>query len=259
MKYQRMYMAFLLFFGMGITMNAQAAEVGPHWVVGDAWTVETQTVQTPSSSANTSGTPVEWNFTVAAEEPTASKDCFRVEITCADTSRPQPNATIWIDRETGMLVRLTSRIPVGNAYSEYSETYQMTENTPTPVLGIIPSLPLDMPIFGEIVTHRKSLEPMCYISSGDNGAKGLNGPRFAYEVRQTMEAVPAAQMKSLGGAAENGKQNVNVKINVGTQSVEQVWTEGKPWPVYSSNGASTSRLKAFRPAKQAPSSTQEAK
>ncbi|MDO4576206.1 MAG: hypothetical protein Q4D98_13445 [Planctomycetia bacterium] len=227
-----------------------AEELGLNWQLGDRWTIETQTIQSPASFRNKDGGTVEWNFQVAGNEKVSGKDCFRVEITCADSSRPQPNVTIWVDRDSGMLMRLTSRIPVDGKYTEYTESYSMADGVPTPVMGIIPSLPLDLPIFSRTLRNSKSLEPQVYESvAGTGQGKDINEMRFAYAVTQTVSALSTNQMKSLSND-DSDSQGVAVQIEAGNRKVEQVWKEGRPWPIYSTNGVSVSRLKGFTPAEK---------
>lgn len=126
----------------------------------------------------------------------------------------------------------------------------MSEGVPTPVLGILPALPLDFPILSAASRNSKSLKPMIYEAISENGrTKDLNEMRFAYPVIQTVTAVPANRMKSLDGLGSTEK-SVQVRLEVGSRKVEQVWVSHKPWPVYSTNGLSVSRLKHFEPAKK---------
>lgn len=235
---------------LAVTAAGKAEEMGLNWQIGDRWSVETQTLQSPSSFQKSGSRGVEWNFEVAGEEKIAGEACFRVEITCADQSRLQPNVTIWVHRQSGMLARLTSRIPLDGKYVEYTESYLTADGVPAPVMGIIPALPLDMPIFSRAARNSKSLEPFVYESVAGNGqTKDLNETRFAYEVTQTVTDLPGGRLKSLSdGPADAG--GVKVKMAVGGRSVEQVWTQGKPWPDYSANGTAVSRLKGFVPAKE---------
>ncbi|MDO4583368.1 MAG: hypothetical protein Q4D62_04615 [Planctomycetia bacterium] len=250
MKYLERRIGSVLALWLSLALTVQAADIGPKWQIGDRWSVETQTIQTPASQKSERSRGVVWNFHVAGEEKVGEQDCFRVEITCADTRRKQPNVTIWVGRQTGMLTRLTSRIPMEGKYAEYTESYSMADGVPTPVLGIIPSLPLDLPILTEAARNSKSLEPAVYESvSGSGQTKNLNDVRFAYSVTQTISPVPQNRIKSL---SENihASESVQVRISAGQHDVEQVWTAEKPWPIYSNNGVSVSRLKNFIPADQ---------
>lgn len=248
MKKQKWYTRLGSLICLAVSTTVMAEDFGLNWQIGDRWSVETQTLQSPSSFRKVHAGAVEWNFQVTGEDKVSGELCFRVDITCADQRRLQPNVTIWVQQRTGMLVRLTSRVPVDGKYMEYTESYAMADGVPTPVLGIIPALPLDLPIFSPTMRNSTSLEPMVYESVAGNGqTKDLNEMRFAYAVTQTVTDVPGNRMKSL---SDNGVDEGGVKVHmqVGNQNVEQYWTPNKPWPVYSTNGAAVSRLKAYVPA-----------
>ena len=231
-------------------------KLGPQCKVGDSWTVETSTVQfTSAVESAEKRVKVQWQFKVESIEQVADRDCFRILAECIAANRNQPEVIIWVDCASGMLARVTSRVPVRGSWAEFTETYLSNDGAAVPVIGVIPVLPLDMPIFesdensGDV--SFKSLEPKSYdICSGDIHEKGLDTVGFTREVSQTVTRPDTIMMKSIDETLPQDT-TVQVEIGSGQQSVKQVWAPGNPWPVYSDNGVTESRLLDFVPAQAA--------
>ena len=92
----------------------------------------------------------------------------------------------------------------------------------------------------------KDLGGMSYeVVTGVAGSKSLGEAGFIYDVEQ--EITPVSE-KTLSGAKSLGepvtlRDAVEVELKSGPVSrVRQIWTPGNPWPVYSTNGTSESRL-----------------
>ena len=228
-------------------------KLGPQCEVGDSWTVETSTAQIKSATeSNTDRVDVQWKFTVESIEKIAERDCFRIQATCLEPGHTQPEVTLWIDRDNGMLVRMTSRVMVQGEWSEFTETYVSNDGSAVPVLGVIPALPFDMPVFesedSSDEVSVKSLDSKSYeILSGNVTEKALDTLAFTQEVNQTVTKPEEVFMKSLDDTLPQD-ETVQVEINGGRQTVKQVWAPGNPWPVYSDNGVTEARLIDFVPA-----------
>ncbi|MDO4558951.1 MAG: hypothetical protein Q4C47_08295, partial [Planctomycetia bacterium] len=128
------------------------------------------------------------------------------------------------------------------------ETYATTSGKSTAVLGSVPGLPLDMPLFTS-EAYGKSIEGMTYeVIQGAGGSKSSGGEAgFSFRVNQTQRKVsPESQIfsraKSLDVAVEPAG-SVEVELRGGASQVtRQIWSSESPWPVYSTNGSSESRL-----------------
>ena len=214
------------------------SQVGPHWTIGTTWRVEATNLQ-KQGGIQKQVKPVVWVFTVIGETTVSGRGCYEVAIRCQeDESDRQPRISLWVDKTSGMLVRMTSQIFVKGQWRTATETYAVAEGKSTAVFGSIPSLPLDMPMFAG-QTGSKDLDGMSYeVVTGPAGAKAIGEAGFTYDIRQAIKPVSEAGAKSLGD-----KDAVEVELRSGPKNrVRQIWTPDKPWPVYSTNGMSESRL-----------------
>ena len=227
--------------------NPTYIHVGRNWKIGTTWSVETINLQRQGTMQKQSP-PVVWVFTVVGETKIGSRDCFEVVIRCKDDSDRQPHVSIWVDKVSGMLMRMMSSTLVKGQWHTFTETYTVPEGKSVAVLGSIPSLPLDMPLFAE-ETGSKDIGGMTYeVVSGNLGAKALGEIGFTYQVDQSVKPVSEVQSQEIAGAKSlatplNLKDAVEVELKIGSKSRgKQIWLPDTPWPVYSTNGISESRL-----------------
>ena len=227
--------------------NPTYVQVGRNWKIGTTWSVETINLQRQGAMQKQSS-PVVWVFTVVGETKIGTRDCFEVVVRCKDDSDRQPHVSIWVDKVSGMLMRTTSSTLVKGQWRTFTETYSVPEGKSVAVLGSIPSLPLDMPLFTE-ETGSKDIGGMTYeVISGNLGAKALGEIGFTYQINQSVKPVSEEQSQELTGAKSlaaslNLKDAVEVELKIGTKSrCKQIWLPDTPWPVYSTNGISESRL-----------------
>ena len=222
-------------------------KIGPHWKVGTTWSVETINLQKPGTGQRQSK-PVIWVFTVVGETTIGSRNCFEVAIRCKDGLDWQPRVSIWVDKVSGMLMRVTTLTLVNGRWRTFTETYSVPEGKSVAVLGSIPSLPLDMPLF-TVSVGSKDLDGMTYeVITGSKGAKALNETGFTYKIDQVIKPVTPASSKELAGAKTldtslNLNESVEVELKSGSaKRIRQIWVPDCPWPIYSTNGVSESRL-----------------
>jgi len=227
--------------------NPIDVQVGRNWQIGTTWSIETVSLQR-QGTMKTQSSPVVWVFTVVGETKIGSRDCFEVVIRCKDDSDRRPHVSIWVDKVSGMLMRVTTQTFVQGQWRTLTETYSPLEGKSTAVFGSIPSLPLDMPLFtGE--TGSKIIDGMTYeVVTGNVETKALGEVGFAYQVDQSIQPVPEEQSHELSRAKSlvasfNLKDAVEVELKSGAKTrVRQIWVPDQPWPVYSTNGVSESRL-----------------
>ena len=228
-------------------------QVGRHWKIGTTWTVETVNIQKQGTLQKQSS-PVAWVFTVIGETKVGNRDCFEVAIRCKENSDRQPHVSIWVDKASGMLMRVTTMTLVKGQWRTFTETYSVPEGKSAAVLGPIPSLPLDMPSFTDKAGSKgidgtSHEEGMTYeVVTGSAGAKALGEVGFLYHIDQLIKPVTEEQTQELAGAKSLGtplslRDAIEVEIKNGTRNhVKQIWLPDTPWPVYSTNGVSESRL-----------------
>jgi hypothetical protein len=226
--------------------DVPADKLKPHWEVGDQWVVET------TSQVQQSGTdgkqkpkskPIQWQFTVQKPEPNDPKGCYRVEVKCLTPGR-QPAAVLWADQKSLALKRVETQLPVQGQWRKVVESYQSAGDQPSPVLGPLTALPLDMPVFQ---SGTKSLQKFTYEAiAGPEGTKAVGDLGFAFEVDQHVAPAGAEQVKGLlheDFAKElTARPAVEVKLVTSERTVRQLWQPGEPWPSYSSNGRTEARL-----------------
>lgn len=227
---------------------SQGADLRLNWQPGDRWVVET-TPRMSASSSHSSGTKLRWSFEVTGTETVLERECWHASIRCPDAGIRGPKVEIWVDRQNGMLLRASSRLDYGTHKAELTETYVTPDGKAVPVLGMIPALPLDMPILDGVSGRTKSLEPQIYQTlTGSGRTKDLGDPGFANMVSQSIQPARNSVFKSLNSSQTS--ENVRVEIHTANRTIQQIWTPGKPWPIYSSNGVTESRLVEYVPAER---------
>lgn len=227
------------------TGDKPPGKVGPAWSVGDTWTVRATAIQSQDSTETEqqekAKTPVDWRFIVVGKEDIKDRPCFRVSVTCLDEGRQQPITTLWFDVDKRTLSRVEAKIVVKGSWHVFTETYVAEGGKPTPVLGPIPALPLDFPVFtSDGVT--KDLGAQTYETIyGNAGTKSLGDVGFAFMVDQSVTPVKTDHVKSLAPESE-GDSVVEVEIRGAGRSITQLWQPDTPWPIYSNNGMTEARL-----------------
>jgi hypothetical protein len=238
------------------------ARLRPRWEVGDQWIVQTASLQSQAATveeARTRTTPIRWKFSVEAVEPVDRHDCYRVAIRSLVAGRAQPATTIWVDCQSAALRRLRTQLPVAGGFRTVIESYGFPGGEPSPVLGPIPALPIDMPIF--VPGHAKSLETFGYeCAIGPPGAKDPQDLRFGFEVEQRVSR-PASDVKrllpELFAKDAAGPPLVEVRLKRFDRQVRQLWQPGQPWPTYTDNGVTVGRLVRVIPASPQPTDRPE--
>jgi hypothetical protein len=236
---------------LNVSVNAQQPPpvvVGTNWKTGTQWAVQAQNLQTQNATpTQKQQPPVVWIFTVQGQTKIQNRDCYQVQIRCREAAEQQPQITIYIDKQTGMLVKTQSQQIVQGQWKTQTDSYRVPQGKDVAVLGTIPCLPLDMPLFSAAPDGSKALgdtEMVYEIISGDNdNAKSLDEFSFTYKVKQSIKRVTPEGAKSLGNDAKAlGDDAVEVELQSGKQIIKQVWTSSAPWAVYSNNGTCEARL-----------------
>ncbi len=222
----------------------QTRLVRPEWHVGDKWAVETVTRPIQTSDLKQAAV-IRWEFTVAGREEIEQAAAFRIDIRCFDVPARQSAASLWVDATTGSLRQVKMQIPVAGAFRSLTERYTSPGGTPSPVLGPLTALPVDLPVF--LRSNAKGAGDFEYqASSGPPGAKAVGEIGFTFSVQQKIAVskqerakrlTPKSLARSLGDEA-----GVEVEIRRFDRSVRQLWRGSLPWPVYSTNGRTESRL-----------------
>ncbi|MDR2756365.1 MAG: hypothetical protein LBC20_11715 [Planctomycetaceae bacterium] len=234
-----------------VSVNAQQSPpvvVGTNWKIGTQWAVQAQNLQTQNATPpQQQQAPIVWIFTVQGQTKIQDRDCYQVQIRCREAAEQQPQITIYIDKQTGMLVKTQSQQIVQGQWQTQTDSYRVPQGKAAAVLGTIPCLPLDVPLFSVTQDGSKALgdtEMVYEIVSGNNdNAKSLDEFGFTYKVKQSIKRVTPEGAKSLGNDAKTlGDDAVEVELQSGKQIIKQVWTSSSPWAVYSNNGTSEARL-----------------
>jgi hypothetical protein len=229
-------------------------QVGSQWQTGTTWTVEARNLQTQGFQRQQQKT-VLWIFTVAGETTFAGQNAFVINIRCKDGGETAPRVTIWVAKQSGMLLKTQTQQYIQGQWKTFTDSYSVTKmldghTIPVAVLGTIPALPLDMPVFG--AERSKDIEGMSYeLISGDGKSKAIGETGFVYRVNQNVKPLAEDKAKTLFASPAGAKaidnpvdlsKAVEVEIQSGAKKIQQVWTPDAPWAVYSNNGVSESRL-----------------
>jgi hypothetical protein len=217
----------------------------PTWQVGQQWLLETTHAPTQARHDGKGSQPstVRWRFTVQGKEKIGGHDCFKVEAQCLAGGKAQPVAALWADARSMALRQVQVRLPVQGQFRTITESYQGAKGQAAAVLTPLTALPLDLPVFAE----DKSAQRFGYeVISGPGGVKALGDIGFAIEVEQKTVAPEPASVKAL--LADDFRKDLEarpvlkVELRAPGRKVVQLWQEGRPWPVYSDNGAVQARL-----------------
>lgn len=233
---------------LSFSQPASGQELHLNWQQGDRWVVETTPRMSTMSSSISSNNKLKWSFEVVGLEKIREHECWHTSIRCIEANVQSPEIDIWVDKQNGMMVRTTSSLTYATHKAKLTETYLPSNGKATPVFGMIPALPLDMPVLSTAATNNtKSLEPQIYETmTGDGQTKDLGDLGFANMVAQNVQPVTSSVTKSLNTISSDNGFEVNIFAN--NRKVRQIWAPGKPWPVYSNNGVTESRLIEYIPA-----------
>jgi hypothetical protein len=198
----------------------------PRWQLGQRWLIETTRTAFHTDEPTRVGKPVRWQFTVLGRERVGGKLCFRTEIICKSIEGV-PATTIWVDEKTLTLVQVETGLIVQGEVRWLKERYDSASSSGSPVVSPLGPVPLDLPVFA---TKRPNADLYEYkalqVDEDDRPADDLV---FAVEVRQNIKQA-------------RGKQTYQVSLKSSGREVRQLWKAGQPWPSFSSNGGTTSRL-----------------
>ncbi len=235
--------------------GASMDQLMPQWNLGDGWVVETVTapvqVRGDRTQWKTQARPIQWQFAVQKYEKVINDDCYRVEVRCLEDGPSQPVTVLWIDKQSRTLRQIETQFPVAGELRTVVENYQFSSGQPAPVLTPLTALPVELPVFqGD---QAKGLQTYSYqVSSGPAGTKALGELDFAYQVEQEVNKPEPDHVKGLvaDSFAKDVavQETVEVRIKGFDRQVRQLWQKGLPWPVYSDNGTTVSRLVKFNAA-----------
>ncbi|PHR95733.1 MAG: hypothetical protein COA78_29635 [Blastopirellula sp.] len=221
----------------------------PKWSVGDQWVLETTSLQQQVSDSpnNKLRSPaIRWRFTVASIETIQQRPCYRIEILCLAKGRQQPATTIWVDQATATLCQLETQMPVAGGFRTVTENYHGVQGQASPVLALLTALPVDLPLL-VASNNTKNLGSFSYVTStGLSSEKAIGDIRFTSEVKQTISTPKADQIKGLldDRFAKSIEQQPVFEVNLQShdRQVRQLWQAGRPWPIFTDNGQTQSRL-----------------
>jgi len=235
------------------TKEVREGQFRPRWQVGDSWVVETSSrpVQARTDENNEADpVKVEWKFTVAKVEKVGAHDCFRVEVVALPDADVQPRTVLWVDQKALALRRLQTQERVPGGFSSSTESYDFGDGQPAPVCGSLTVLPIDLPMFVAGKSGGKQTFNYTFAAGGAKRAPSDVG--FEVGIEQSIAAVKPDKVKGLLPPDFRRdlatKPVVEVHLKTSERNVRQIWQPGQPWPVYSNNGQTVSRLVKFTPA-----------
>lgn len=216
----------------------------PKWNVGDKWVVETASRSLQATDSKRA-IATRWEFSVAGREKIANDAVLRIDIRCLDDKVRQPGSSLWVNVKNGSLRQIKTQIPVPGGFRTITESYSFADGNASPVMGPLTVLPVDLPVFQQ--NRSKGLYDFEYEAiSGAGGAKALGDVGFAFSVQQKIVKADVERSKGLThkslAASLSNEPSVEVEIRRFDRTVRQLWRGELPWPVFSSNGSTESRL-----------------
>lgn len=227
-------------------MPPRPDQIQPKWKAGDKWVVETvsDAVQTGVSDPGKTK-PVQWQFTVQKPEKVDDAEMVKLSVQ-SQLPGQQPQTQLWLDPKTFALRQVQTQVPVAGELRTLSEKYDHAQDRPAPVFVPISAVPLDIPAFLEM-PGTKGVADFSYTASQPPppGIKAASKVEFEFRVSQKTRAATAEELKKW--VAPNLKKDakavpVVIELTTGRRTVTQLWQADQPWPVYSTNGKTESRL-----------------
>jgi hypothetical protein len=222
-----------------------ANQLRPRWTVGQSWIVETATLPVQAAGDPRDlrrGPPVRWQFTVAKREKVAGKECFRVEIRCTGSEERSPATVLWVDARALALRKFQTELLVQGEWRTVTESYDFEGADAGPVLGPSTALPVDLPLFS---SEKRRSPRFSYVARP--GALGKDeGLAFSIDVDQHLAPARGRDVRDL--LREEVPRDIDaprayeVRLRSPEREVLQLWKPGQPWPAYSDNGCTVSRL-----------------
>lgn len=225
-------------------------QLRPRWKIGDRWTIETQSRQPQRREEVTPDTPrsapLLWEFTVEAEEELAQRPCFRVKAACQDPNVRAPVTRLWVDRQSYALRQVQTEVMVAGETRTMVESYDFPTGQPSPVVvAMLVVLPVDLPVFQQADTKGAKKHEFEAVA-GPAGVKALDDLSFTFEIEQNVGDAQASQVKGL--LHEEFSKSLTrdpiatVQLKTSHRTVRQLWQPNLPWPAFSDNGVTRSRL-----------------
>jgi hypothetical protein len=218
----------------------------PSWKIGQKWLIETVSHQSQARrdvKAVKSGKPVRWQFEVREIEEIEGTECYKVLVTCLLAGQ-HPEIVLWVDQSSMTLRRVQTGLPTPAGLQVMTESYRSDSGQPFPVFPPLSVPPLELPLF---MDGAKGTQTFAYsTSNASDGTKAIGEIGFAFVVEQdvrqvsdevTLELTHQAYTKSIVQ-----QPTLEVRLKSAKQRVRQLWQPGSPWPIYSNNGATESRL-----------------
>lgn len=241
---------------IGPPVEVAVEKLRPRWKVGDRWVIETESQQVQRRETIDKKTPpskpLTWRFTVQAEEQVAERPCFRVQVQCVDPQVQAPITRLWVDRDSYALRQVQTQHTVAGEVRTMTESYAFPTGQPSPVVvAMLVLLPVDLPVFQQADTKgAKSFEFEAI--QGPAGVKAFDELSFAYAIEQSVSGAQPDQVKGLFheefSKSFTREPLANVQLNTRHRQVRQLWQANLPWPAYSDNGVTRSRLVRVEPA-----------
>ena len=232
--------------GVARSQDIEPEVFRPRWKVGQKWVVETVGLQSPVRkvpTATAASRPVRWQFHVDGAEVIEGNNCFRVLLRCLEPGE-NPETTLWVQQDSLTLLQIRLQLPSQGGFRTVTETYRSDSGQPFPAISALTVPPIDLPLFVAGVKGTSSFQYRA--STAPEGAKDAASIDFAVSIQQQMTQPSDDDLRQLlperfAKSAENAPV-VEVRLKSGRSDVHQLWQEGSPWPVYSTNGVATARL-----------------
>ena len=104
-------------------------------------------------------------------------DCYRVEVRSLEKGPPTTGHGTLGQQEDPHSCSITTQIPIPGGFTTLTENYEFTNGQPSPVMGPLTALPVDLPLFRG--GQAKGLEKFSYEANvRPRGHEGPGRPWF---------------------------------------------------------------------------------
>lgn len=211
----------------------------PTWKVGEKWTLEA-TYRDLKEPGEVWLPPIQWTFMVRAVKNHNGVDCYVVHV-FPRKGEFKMQAVLWLAVDDLRPVRVIDIFPT-NEGAKFSDR-EIDPQSSEPLMAIDTMVPYDLPVF-----------PLVKADNAVQGADGFDAYRsqpaekkyskiskvgglsFKRTIGQTNKA-PEKQYADTFAAYRNGGETFQVEIaeERSNANITQLWQQGSPWAVSSSN------------------------
>lgn len=217
-----------------------ADDYKPNWQIGDAWTV--QTVSRLSHTSSNPSVVAKWQFRVVGQTSIGTRLQFQVGVSMISPVRQLDVVTFYADASTFSLSSVEARVRMAGRDVWLTESYGRDSGQLSPVIATMSPLPIAMPLFHG---QAKGAETYTYLLTGKELLTKNAQLSFRHWVRQTIQRPDPQALHSVESIelTKSVDQPNLVEVTISdSRRVRQIWQANMPWPILTEDGTTTATL-----------------